>query len=1007
MKILFLHLSDAHLKDNTDLRLININGIVNSLTQIGDFDECVLVFSGDVANSGEKNAYANAGKLVGYIAKGISQKYIDGKIVQTLIVPGNHDNLIKSKNRNNLDLESYYEKKETDLRFYDDLKQLSNFYEFANRNRCFSRSKVIDVRKLKFDNFIIKANLINSAPFSLLGSGNRDKGMHYLPSAELENLNIDLHQKYTISIIHHSPEWFSDTSKHKLYNMFNESTDLLFVGHEHFSLNEDKTVNGKHIDISSGVALFGTNTEHGFNALVLDTESHTLVGYKFINNGKIYKPTKVLDNKNVIFNSNKNFKFTSEFQKELLTDTNEREGENYSKYFVFPSLEPKEMNSDLKNFTVTSEYKFKELLSLKSKIYIEGSSRTGKSILAKYLTNQLSEDYTILYLTEDSFAPKNVKNIIKYAIQNEYGDEADCDEFFQLDKEKKILIVDGSDRVAKEKWDIFMNEYSDQFGHIITFCNIDWNLNIKDRTVEELTENAFFYLKICPFYYVKREQLIKKICSSYLMEYPTLDVEEKSRKINEDITNQIKYFQLTPDFIHQFVDYYIQFSHIKTQSETNVFSKVFVANITYRISKNTKEENDIDEILIALDYVAHYIHFVKKYQKINYDEFETAVKEYKDRYDNQELNTKYVYTVAVKANILKESKNFFEIEFCDKNLLSYFVAQHLNRTCQMGEKPEDLKEVLDNICFGINGDVILFLSYITSNTQILRPILQSIYSHMNDWIELDIDKNNIEYLSKVSATSTPKLPDKKDKERIKEEKNKMEKQIIEEEKHQADSLYSYDASKVNSFSNKISKSINYLELVAKILPNFRFMLQGEEKKVITSILYVYPNKLLYFMLKDIDTNYNKIIEDILKSKPKTRKGILLTADMITRELQNQSIAYILSIYDFISMTASTSKTIGDLEKFDYNQNINYKIQNLMMQENIANFKIFAARAEQIFDTANLSIIKQMITLIVRKYFIYHDVEMHGDAIRLIDKFFGKKQRKDFQILQAKNKIIKK
>ena len=45
---------------------------------------------------------------------------------------------------------------------------------------------------------------------------------------------------------------------------------------------------------------------------------------------------------------------------------------------------------------------------------------------------------------------------------------------------------------------------------------------------------------------------------------------------------------------------------------------------------------------------------------------------------------------------------------------------------------------------------------------------------MNDWIELDIDKNNIEYLSKVSATSTPKLPDKKDKERIKEEKNKTD-----------------------------------------------------------------------------------------------------------------------------------------------------------------------------------------------------------------------------------------
>lgn len=1007
MKILFLHLSDAHLRDNTDIRLINMDGIIKSLSQIGKFDECAIVFSGDVVNSGDKNAYAKAGRLVGYIAKNISQKYINKKIVETLIVPGNHDNLVKNKNRDNFELESYYAKKEVDLKFNEDLEQLSNFYTFANRNRCFSKDKIIDVRRLKFGKFIIKVNLINSAPFSLLGSGNRDKGMHYIPMLELQKLNIDMNQKYTISVIHHSPEWFSDGSKHKLYNMLHESTDLLFVGHEHFSLNEDKTVNGNHIDISSGLALYGTDTEHGFNALILDTDIHTLIGYKFTYNGKIYKPLKVIDNKKVVFNTSSSFKFTPEFQKELLSDTKEREGETYSKYFVFPSLEPKEINSDLKKYVVNSEDKFKELMTLKMKISIEGGSHTGKSILAKYLANQLSEDYTVLFLTEDSFAPKNIKNIVKYALQSEFGDDVDVDEFLQLDKEKKILIVDNNDKVDKEKWNSFLNEYSEQFSHIITFCNVDWNLNIKDRTVQELTENAFFQLKICPFFYVKREQLIQKICSNYLMEYPMLDVQEKSRKINEDITNQIKYFQLTPDFIHQFVDYYIQFSHIKTQSETNVFSKVFVANITYRISKNTKEENDIDEILIALDYVAHYIHFEKQYQRISYEEFANAIDEYKQRYDNEELNTKYVFDVAIKANILKESSSSFEVEFCDENLLAYFVAQHLNRSYQMWERPEDLRTVLDNICFGINGDIILFLSYITSNTQILEPILQSICAHMDDWIELDIDKNNIEYLSKASTNSMPKLPDKKEKEKIKEEKNKMEKEIIEEKELQSDSLYSYDASKVNSFSNKIAKSINYLELVAKILPNFRFMLKGDEKRRITAILYKYPNKLLYFMLKDIDENCSRIIEDILKKKPKTRKGVLITEDMVTRELQNQSIAYILSIYDFISITASTTKTIGDLEKFDYNQNINYRIQNLMMQENIANFKTFAVRAEQIYDDTDISLIKQMVALVVRKYFIYHDVEMHGDAIHLIDKFFGETERKKFQILQAKNQILKK
>jgi len=1007
MKILFLQLSDAHLREDTDLCEINTAALVKSLSQLGKFDECTLIFSGDVVNSGEKNAYATAGRLVGRIAKKISSMYIDNKIVQTVIVPGNHDNLVKKKERDNLEIETYYTSHQEDAKFKEDMEELSNFYEFAKRNRCFGREKVFDVKKIKYGNFVIKVNMINSAPFSLLSSGNRDKGLHYLPQSEFAKFSEDIQQKYTISVIHHSPEWFRDASKQKLYEELHNTTDLLFVGHEHFSQNEDKTVNGKHIDISSGVALFGTNTEQGFNALILDTEAHTLVGYKYIYNGQIYKPTKTLYNDDVVFHSNSNFSWTEEFRDYLLTDANQHDGERYADYFVFPSLEAKDTNSDLKNYTVTTEEKFIELFNMKSKISIEGSSRSGKSVLAKYLCTVLSEEYVPLILTESNFATKNIQNVLKYALQDEYGDKVDVDAYLQLDPEKKVLIVDRYDKIAKEKWDLFCETFSDQFSHVIMFCDIDWNLNIKDRTVEELTENPIFYMKICPFYYIKREQLIKKICSNYLIEYPSLDINEKSKKINDDITNQIKYFQLNPDFIHQFVDYYIQFSHIKTQKETNVFSKVFEANIIYRISKNTKEESDIDEIIVALDYVAHYIHFVKKHQVVSYSEFEKAVDEYKTKYDDDELKAKYVYEVALKANIIKEVSDSFNIEFCDENLLAYFVAQHLNRTCQNAEKPEDLQYVLDNICFGINGDIILFLSYITSNTQILGPILQSIYAHMDSWEDLDLDASNISYLSKVTTQVNAKLPDNKEKDKIKEKKNEIEKEIVAEKENESESLYSYEESKVNSFSNKIAKSINYLDLVAKILPNFRYILTGEEKKHITEILYTYPNKLLYFMLKDIDANFDKIITDILKDKPKTRKGLLITEDMISKELQNQSMSYILSIYDFISMTASNGKTISDLEKFNYNKNTNYKIQNLMMQENVGNFNTFAARAEDIFDTADLNITKQMIKLIVRKYFLYHDVEMYGNTIHVVDKFFGKEARKDVQIMQAKNQIIKK
>lgn len=240
-------------------------------------------------------------------------------------------------------------------------------------------------------------------------------------------------------------------------------------------------------------------------------------------------------------------------------------------------------------------------------------------------------------------------------------------------------------------------------------------------------------------------------------------------------------------------------------------------------------------------------------------------------------------------------------------------------------------------------------------------------------------------------------------------KAKIEKEIVEKQQQDSESLYSYDESKVNSFGNKISKSISYLELVAKILPSFRHILKGEQKQAIVEILYKYPNKLLYFMLKDIDANYDKIINDILDLAPKTKKGKLITKDMITKELQNQSIAYILSIYDFIASTSVNGKTMDDLNKFDYSQNTNYILQNILMEENAGNFHEMAQKAEELNKTAKLGITKQMAMLIVRKYFLCHDIPLVGEAQHVIDVFFGQNevQKKAIRMAHAKNKIVKK
>lgn len=504
MKILFLHLSDAHFKENTNFNEINIKAMVDSLTQVGDFDECVLVFSGDIVHSGNENQYKRAGAFLGRLLKNLTDRYLPGKHIATMISPGNHDNLAADPKRGIDELKEYYKNKKEDEQFYIELDQLKDFYNFANRNGCFYRGKAVDVRKLTFGKFVLKVNLINTAPFSLLCNGNEDKGLHHIPDREIAKLDFDKQENYTLSIIHHSPEWFSDGSKQALYKKLYETSDLIFVGHEHFSLSENKTINYKHkVDISSGLALYGTDTEQGFNALVLDTEKHTLIGHKMVYNGNIYKPTKNLDNNKVVFSGKNKFTPTEEYMKFIERDSDEREGEAYLDYFVFPSLEAKNINNDLKNYSVTTEDKFMELFDLKNVISIEGSSRSGKTTLAKYLCKTLMNEYVPLFLNDQNFSVKDNKKVIRYALEEQYGEAADIDLFMQIGADKAVIIVDGYDLIKKDRWESFWEEYKDKFGHFILFCGIDWNLNIKEKAVEELTENKMYYLKICPFYYSK------------------------------------------------------------------------------------------------------------------------------------------------------------------------------------------------------------------------------------------------------------------------------------------------------------------------------------------------------------------------------------------------------------------------------------------------------------------------------------------------------------------------
>ena len=360
MNILFLHLCDAHIKETTKADDINVNALVRSLTQMGHFDEVFLFFSGDITQSGELNEYKAAKAILGNIIKQIKDKYCFQKRVHTFIIPGNHDlkhgtNILKRE----AIVESYKVETHEDL-FSNELLKLNNFFEFARYNKCFQNSDVIDIFQFDAgDGFNIRINLINTAPFSLKGGTNADKGLHYLPTSALDRLNNVSNEKYTISILHHSPEWFKDSIKNTLYESLHKHSDLVFIGHDHMSKMEKKIVDSQYaVDYLAGIPLHGVSEEKGYTAFILDTKNSTIEGKLFSKNGSIYKPTTVLDKHVIKFREKKAFAFNDEFKNYLIKDEGERVGQNFYDYFVFPELEETKFDEELKKKELFDESDF-------------------------------------------------------------------------------------------------------------------------------------------------------------------------------------------------------------------------------------------------------------------------------------------------------------------------------------------------------------------------------------------------------------------------------------------------------------------------------------------------------------------------------------------------------------------------------------------------------------------------------------------------------------------------
>ncbi len=988
MKNLFLVLSDIHMREDQYIDKKYIENIGNVLNSIESFDNACVIVAGDLAFSGKKNEYRKVGNLFGLVSNQLKKKLVTKNLIPFYIVPGNHDINFDGVPRERFDVKELHNNGTIDNEIDNELMKFSSFYELAEKNRCFLHNKLYNYKNFETGEINTQINLLNSELFSTFMDkmGDDDKGLHYFPESSISRIKKQKWANYTVTVMHRSPEWFSWQSSQNLKNNFYRASNILICGHEHSSDIQDIEKEQKNlIMVKTGMFDFHENN-FSFNLIIINTEENICdIKYYVWNSEKqmyvITTDQVNIDIKEIVIDDllKPNINFTKEF----LTINNYKVDE----LFVFPDIDRINNKQDRNEKLIKNMDEFFDFVKENNIVYIEGDAMAGKSSLAKaFYSNSVKRKKIPLYIDLNQINTKKYENIIRDAFCEQYSyDNLDYEKFKQTLKEDKVVIIDNLDKIPDKLIDDFVSNLKYDFKKVILLYKPNDKCDIVELTKKSLSENdKCERLIILPFYLRKRKELIKNVLSNSINKVENID--NKVTEINNFISNQLQVFSINPNFITMYVSYYVDDIH-NADVQTNLFSKVFETNLVKALQKYISNEN-IEEYFTIYENLAYKMHFGKKYP-ISIEDIQNVIKSYNDNY-MLEIDCAQFRKNSIKANILDEMDND-TFKFSDNSYLAYFVASALNKKANNGQKiDEELSWICTNLCFNINGDILLFLSYITKNVSILDYIIKSTKEIMCSWAEFDINKNDISFL-KLNVEQKVELPTNEDKEKHEQNIEKQEKNLKRNLEIKTKSIYDdYDETKLDSKAYKVNQAMRHLELVSKILPNFNHLIEKDKKLDLAKGIYEYPNKICNEVLHEVDSNFSYILKDLLQycEENNIEKG----QDKIINQIQIEAEMFILNLFDMVARLSTNSKTIKVLDSIEF-KNINNSILNVMMFENLGNFNEFTKRADGIYDTSKNPLVKSMIKMIIRKHFLCNkDLKQVGNVQRVADKYFGQSRK---------------
>lgn len=844
MGFVVLHLSDIHIRTESDIILGRINELKRACASIiNSNDTVVIAVTGDIAYSGKQTEYLLANSLF----NGLSEYLVNEKNakVDFVFVPGNHDCDFTQEHSVRKALLSNIKSHVIDTDIYNQINSIQKSYQtFSNNYNISNTNGINSFKEIDLANGKILFVMLNTAWMSELYE---KPGSIIIPQICL-NANIENKYKIVFYAYHHPENWLEPNKRSSFINHIRKHADIVLVGHEHTKDTYSKSGNSFSQTYNHGKELQDSNSENSaFSAFVFDDslQNYELIDFvwdsdmyirveettKAFHKNSAYLNNVYTPNDSAISTANDIGLTINHFAKDniFLTDL-----------FVEPDLQKIDY-SDEKSITAPiREHLCSELENNHINILV-GSSSVGKTSLAKHIfLNYQYKNVCCILINGSAFSTSNKKQI-EEVIEKKYVEqysEVTLEKFRQLPQNEKVIIIDDFDRIKinNERRSVVLDYVSEKFGVVNIFMssNIEMTSILSSNTIKSISKLVYF--DIMPLGNRKRKELIRRWYELDKDNFSAEDIENRIDKSILLIDNLLgsggSYVPSIPLIIITTLQ-----NNDATQSSFNgskfgyLYETLILGNLSKKGFDITSANYNIEKNAISL--LAFRMLYNKK-TNFTIEEFANIVDNIKQEFlipiEPVSIINKFVTAELVCINPSYGDVYTFKYPYIYYYFAGNYIASNLNNS-EVKHMVEYMSSRLYN---EIYGNILIFVCHFSNNQDILDEILLNAYTTLESYTTFDFTKDNPFFEQIQSSINSLVSKNVVSNDDVEANKNKKLKRmddigINDGSISQMENSINDDISEQEQTMASISSALKILEVLGQILQNYPANISGKEK----------------------------------------------------------------------------------------------------------------------------------------------------------------------------------